>query len=343
MGFAVETFALSKRYPHQRGLSDVFARRPVSETIALRDVTLTVSEGEVFGLLGPNGSGKTTFLKLLSTILLPSSGTARIFGHDILGEARTVRGLVALVTGEERSLYWRLTGRQNLEFYARLYGLDGKTTRYKVDELLELFDLREVGGGRVAEYSTGMRQKLAIARGLLGGPKLLFLDEPTRGLDPVAAHSLLIRVRERAVDYFDNTVVLTTHIAREVEQLCKRIAILKHGAVAYEGTVDDLRASLERHDNYTLTVSEVSDQSLEALRVRRGVKSCHRTSQSDGRTELELVLTQSVVALSDVLGYLLSNKVQILRCAKREQSFEEMFRAIVGQANPDGGRPPAND
>src|SRR5436853_397956 len=141
--FAVEAHGLTKQYRHQRSLTDILRRRPALETAALNDVSIAIEEGEVFGLLGPNGSGKTTFLKLLSTILLPTSGTAKIFGLDVLHEPRKVRQMVALVTAEERSLYWRLTGRQNLHFFASLYGLGGRSIEAKIDELLELFVLRE--------------------------------------------------------------------------------------------------------------------------------------------------------------------------------------------------------
>ena len=186
---ALETSGLTKRYPHQRGLLEVLRSLPARETLALDDVTFSVEPGEVFGLLGPNGSGKTTCLKLLSTILSPTAGRAVVCGHDVVREARTVRRLVALVSGEERSHYWRLTGRQNLEFFGRLFYLDQRTIGRRTDELLDVFDLSRFADVRVAEYSTGMKQKLSIARGLLSSPRLLFLDEPTRGLDPVAAHA----------------------------------------------------------------------------------------------------------------------------------------------------------
>jgi ABC-2 type transport system ATP-binding protein len=327
-GLAVETSGLTKRYPRPRRVTDALRGRPVEEKPALTDVTLTIEQGEVFGLLGPNGSGKTTLLKLLSTILSPTAGSARIFGHDVAREPRAVRQRVALVTGEERSLYWRLTGRQNLLFFVRLYGLDGRRMRGKIDELLDLFQLKEAADSRVGEYSTGMRQKLAIARGLLSEPKLLFLDEPTRGLDPVAAHSLLKLVRERAVEHFDNTVILTTHIAREVEQLCTRIATLNHGRISFLGRLEDLGSSLHRCDVYTLTVAGLSDGVFERLRTRTGVEQCTRSLAQDGLTEIEIAFARGATNLSDVLRHLLLNNVEIVRCAVKEHSLEETFRVV---------------
>ena len=327
MRFAVEASSLTKRYRHPRSVSGILKGRPARETDALKDVTLAIEEGEVFGLLGPNGSGKTTFLKLLSTILSPTSGTARIFGHDVLREPRKVRQMVALVTAEERSLYWRLTGRQNLQFFASLYGLEGRRIQSKIHELLELFLLSDVSDVRVAAYSTGMRQKLAIARGLLSDPKLLFLDEPTRGLDPAAAHNLLELVKERAVEHFENTVILTTHIAREVEQLCDRIATLHHGAITYLGRVETLGRSFDLTVTYTMTVREISDTLVERLRARNGVLTCTAV-EAEGRTELEIVFARDAITLSDVLRLLLFNNVELLRCTVKERSLEETFRTV---------------
>jgi len=336
MAFAVETVSLTKRYRRQRPLHQMLRRQPGGETPALTDVTIAIEEGEVFGLLGPNGSGKTTCLKLLSTILSPTSGSARVFGHDVTREARIVRGLVALVTGDERSLYWRLTGRQNLEFFGRLYGLDAGTLRRRTAELLDVFDLRGAGGTRVAEYSTGMKQRLAIARGLLSHPRLLFLDEPTRGLDPVAAHNLLRLVRERAVEHFQNTVILTTHIAREVEQLCRRIAILDRGVVAFQGTVGELHASLDRRQIYRLSVKGLRARDFDALQGRLGPERCSRIAGENGVAEIELVLGDDAVTLSSVLRQLLSTDADIVHCTRRERSFEETFRAVFDRRDPAG-------
>jgi ABC-2 type transport system ATP-binding protein len=323
----IETIDLSKTYRKQRGLFDFARNMPAPETPALQGVSLTIHEGEVFGLLGPNGSGKTTFLKLLSTILSPTSGTARVFGIDIVENPREVRRRIALVTGEERSLYWRLTAYQNLEFFARLYGMDRVEIDRKVGELLEIFDLTHVRDVRAAEFSTGMRQKLAIARGLLSGPQLLFLDEPTRGLDPVAAHTLLNGVKERVVEFFDSTVILTTHIMREVEQLCRRIAVLDHGSLAYQGNVDDLRGALEEDEKYTLSVRGLSERTVGALRASPGVEHCSATPEDD-EVVLEIVFKAGLISVSDILAQILDDGAVIRRCTKREPSFEEMFRAM---------------
>jgi len=185
----------------------------------------------------------------------------------------------------------------------------------------------------VAEYSTGMRQKLSIARGLLSEPKLLFLDEPTRGLDPAAAHNLLRLVRERAVEHLDNTVILTTHIAREVEQLCDRIATLNHGRVSYVGSVEGLVATVDATVGYTLIVDALPDAAFNALRGKSGVTSCSRQAVENGRVEVELTLAHEA-ALTEVLRQLLFNNVTITRCNAREASLEETFRAVFDRGVP---------
>jgi ABC-2 type transport system ATP-binding protein len=330
---AVEIDGLTKRYQRQRPLTDVLRRTAPKETLALDDVSLDIREGEVFGLLGPNGSGKTTLLKLLSTILSPTSGTARVFGLDVRQHPRRVRQLVGLVTAEERSLYWRLTARQNLRFFLSLYGINGRRAETRIDSLLDLFMLTEVANVRVAEYSTGMRQKLSIARGLLSEPRLLFLDEPTRGLDPAAAHNLLQLVRERAVRHLENTVILTTHIAREVEQLCDRIATLHRGRVSYVGSVEGLVATLDETVGYSLVVDALPDAVFSALRGKAGVTECTVSRRDDGAIELELTLAHDG-ALSEVLRQLLFNNVMITRCTVRETSLEDTFRTVFGRTTP---------
>jgi ABC-2 type transport system ATP-binding protein len=328
--YVVEVDAVSKVYQRQRSLPEILRGKGRPDTQALDRVTLTINQGEVFGLLGPTGSGKTTFLKILSTILSPTSGTARVFGIDVRRHPRRVRRLVALVTAEERSFYWRLTGRQNLAFFASLYGETDRAQAGHIEELLDLFGLREAGHTRVGEYSTGMRQKLAIVRGLLSEPRLLFLDEPTRGLDPAAAHNLLELVRARAVEHFQSTVILTTHVAREVEQLCDRIATLHHGRVSYLGSVAGLTRTVAQAVVYNFTVSGLTEAVLASMRDREGVTSCTSTVRPDGAWDLEVGLAHES-ALSGVLRQLLWANVTVTRCQLQERSIEETFRAVFDQ------------
>lgn len=211
---------------------------------ALQSVTLEVEPGEVFGILGPNGAGKTTLLKILSTMILPSSGSARVNGADLVLGAAAVRQSVGLATGEERGFYWRLTGRENLEFFAGLRGFSPREAGRRATEMLELVDLLPMAKEPVTRYTTGMRQRLGLARALLGRPQVLLLDEPTRSLDPVAAQAVQALVQRLAAEE-RVTVVIATHNLHEAEQVCHRVAVLTDGTVRLVTGVSCGEARLE--------------------------------------------------------------------------------------------------
>jgi ABC-2 type transport system ATP-binding protein len=205
-------------------------RPPTREIRALERVTLDVDPGEVFGVIGPNGAGKTTLLKVLSTLILPSSGTARVNGSDLIHGAEAVRRSVGIATGEERGFYWRLTGLENLEFFAGLRGLPPREARRRATQALEGVDLLPRAGEPVMRYTTGMRQRLSLARALLARPRVLLLDEPTRSLDPAAVQTVQALIRRLAAD--DRvTIMIATHNLEEAEAVCARVAVLVAGAV----------------------------------------------------------------------------------------------------------------
>ena len=219
----IETRNLGKTYgPRFWGVR----RRPVP---ALRGVTLRVGPGEIFGIMGPNGAGKTTLLRLLATLVPPSTGTATIGDADLIRDSGRVRQLVGLASGEDRGFYWRLTARENLEFFAGLVGMAPGAARRRADEVLDLVDLGSMGGQPVGEYSTGLRQRLSIARALLGAPRVLLLDEPTRSLDPLAASWALALMERLALG--GATVLMATHSLEEAQRLCHRVAFLVRGCL----------------------------------------------------------------------------------------------------------------
>ncbi len=200
------------------------------EVRALHAITLEIEGGEVFGIVGPNGAGKTTLLKIISTLVPPSRGTARVNGADLVMEAAAVRRTVGLATGEERGFYWRLTGSENLEFFAGLRGLGPRESRKRAFQVLEIVDLLPMAKEPLTRYTTGMRQRLGLARALIGGPQVLLLDEPTRSLDPMAAQAVQALIRRLAAD--DRvTVLIATHNLDEAEGVCGRVAILADGTV----------------------------------------------------------------------------------------------------------------
>jgi ABC-2 type transport system ATP-binding protein len=240
----IETWGIGKIYrPPLWGMA-ALGRGPRSVE-AIRDVTLRVGRGEVFGLMGPNGAGKTTLLRMLATLLPPSHGGGRIAGSDLVRQAGAVRRMVGLASGEERGFYWRLSGRENLEFFAGLLGISPGDGRRRTDEVLELVDLLPMAHQAVAQYSTGMRQRLGIARALLGRPAVLLLDEPTRSLDPMITTGVQTLVGRLAAEA-GTTIVLATHNLDEAERTCHRVAILVDGtlrAVVRAGARDQSLAS----------------------------------------------------------------------------------------------------
>jgi len=220
--------------------------RRQSPVCVLRDVDLSVGRGEILGLLGTNGAGKTTLLKILATLILPTAGRITIEGVDVIHEPHRAIQLVSLVTADERSFYWPLTGRQNLEFFAAFQGLGRDAARRRIEELQEQLGL-EALDRQFGIYSTGMRHRLAIARGLIRRPHVLLLDEPTRSLDPVAANGLRRLIRDTLVAQLGCTVVLATHNLQEAEELCDREVFLHKGRLLSSGIVEALCQPTNAH------------------------------------------------------------------------------------------------
>jgi ABC-2 type transport system ATP-binding protein len=246
MSFAIELVQLTKVFRPPRGFSLLWKAASATQrsaTVALEDVTLAVQHGEIVGLVGANGAGKTTLLKILATLVLPTSGQVRVNGHDVVRDELAVKGQIGLMTGEERSFYWRLTGRQNLAFFAALYGLSSQEARTRISELGGFLGITDLDR-RVQTYSTGMKQRLALARALLHNPPILLLDEPTKSLDPPTAQRLRAFLRERTDHPHPRTVVLATHNLTEAEQLSDRIILLHHGRCIRTGTVAELKGAL---------------------------------------------------------------------------------------------------
>jgi len=321
---AISTVDLVKKFPRSSGYRDLLPFRKKQWVTAVENMSLDIQEGEFFGLLGPNGAGKTTFIKLLCCLVLPSSGKARVFGHDILKEEQTVKKLVGLVTAEERSFFWRLTGRENLQFYASLYHLSGQQARKRIDELLNLVDLDKAADIRFQNYSTGMRQKLAIARGLLSEPKVLFVDEPTRSLDPVSAQSVRSFLKGKVV-VEKKTVVLATHNLSEAEQLCDRLAIMDHGRVIALGTVKELRALFQTYEECRLQVRHLPEAVLTQLERIDGVLGCQLTRNGNEGLTLELKISNRSQVLPRLLQTIMDNGAEVYNCQLKELPLEDIF------------------
>jgi ABC-2 type transport system ATP-binding protein len=296
----------------------VFSRRGGAPVRALDGVSLRVEEREVHGLLGPNGAGKTTLVKILSTALVPTSGRATLCGHDVVAEAKAVRPLIGIVFGGERGLYGRLTGRQNLEYWAALYRLPPKQLRRRAQELLERVGLAERADARVETYSRGMKQRLHLARGLVGDARVLFLDEPTAGMDPAAAREFRTLVDEFRRE--GRTVLLATHDMAEAEALCDRVTLIDHGRVlASESprTLSRILGHLHR-----IEADDVPEVLAERVRATRGVS---HVGTADGTLHVDVEGEEAALA---VLKLLVDHGVAAIR--KSAPSLEEVYLRLVG-------------
>jgi ABC-2 type transport system ATP-binding protein len=321
MGTAIETVRLTKAYVKRRSLREIVLRpfRAAERVVALQDVTFEVRPGEIFGLLGANGAGKTTLLKILAGLILPSGGRAEVDGADVARDDRAVKQSIGFVTSDERSFYWRLTGRENLHFFAALCGLDPVSGRSRAAALLDSMELTPVADQQFLGYSSGMKQRLAIARALLHDPPILCLDEPTRSLDPIAAKHLRRFVIDRLNREEAKTVLLATHNLQEAEEMCGRLLVLDRGRTLRQGSVAEITAGLPGREQYVLQVAAVTDLPRDprwTLEVERG---------PDGRVHLHAALDRGGAALSDLLRGLLHGGGTILSCARREPSLQEVF------------------
>ncbi|MBU6422623.1 MAG: ABC transporter ATP-binding protein [Chloroflexi bacterium] len=262
-GPAVRTVGLTKEFERGRRTMWQRLRREPDRRDRFRAVDgidLEVQAGEIFGVLGPNGAGKSTTLKMLATLLEPTSGEAEVLGIDVRRHPREVRAHLGAMLSGERSLYWKLTGRENLEYFAALYHVPPRETRARIDGALEEVHLSDRAEDYVERYSTGMRQRLALARALLPDPPLLILDEPTLGLDPQAARDL--RERVRALRRQGRTVLLTTHYMEEADQLCDRIAIVDHGRVVALDTPSALKRGRRAQEAARLRVERIETEAV---------------------------------------------------------------------------------
>ncbi|MDT7541817.1 MAG: type transport system ATP-binding protein [Acidobacteriota bacterium] len=262
-GAAIVASGLSKTYPVPLArLKQVFRRKTGTPTPALRDVNLEVREGEIFGLIGRNGAGKTTFAKIIATLVQPSEGTINVRGFDSVNDEERVRAQVGLASAEERSFYWRLTIEQNLIFFSRLYGMDDRAARARISELITLFELEELVRKRFGQLSTGNKQRVIAARAMLADPPVLLLDEPTRSLDPIAAAAMRALILKLAAATPPKTVLLTSHNLTEIEELCDRVAIISRGRIRALGTPRELRALHRATERVSLLLDGVSSEQL---------------------------------------------------------------------------------
>ncbi|ATL69383.1 ABC transporter ATP-binding protein [Nocardia terpenica] len=289
---------------------------------ALCDVDLTVRVGEVYGLLGPNGAGKTTLCRILSTVLIPTSGTARVMGHDVVADADAVKRSIGIVFGGDRGLYPRLTARENLRFWAALYGSRSRELRRRCDELLDRVGLGERAGDRVDTMSRGMKQRLHLARGLVADPPVLILDEPTSGMDPVAAHDFRALVAELRSD--GRTILLTTHDMAEAEAVCDRVSLVDHGRILATRAPSEIGSLISTFER--VEAEGVPDVLVGQIAALPGVVSVVTVAGNLTRVE-----TEDVTATREVLRCLVTAGVTTISTGR--PSLEEVYLHVMGDRN----------
>lgn len=295
----------------------------------LRGVSLAIRKGEFFGLLGPNGAGKTTLFKILATLVLPDEGVVEVAGRDAVEEPGAVRAVLTPVIAEERSLYWRLSGRQNLDIFSALYEVPHQERGSTAARLLSAVGLDHAGDRMVGTYSSGMKQRLLIARALLSRPAVLLLDEPTRSLDPVTARDFRSFLREEIVRRQGCTVILATHDADEAFELCDRLAVLNRGTVVAQGTAGQL-ASLAGENRYRILVpSSRVDAARSALDAAGVGPFGAAGAVEEGWVALEGPIPGGPPACAKLTARLAAAEVEVGGLARVPLSLADMIERLV--------------
>jgi ABC-2 type transport system ATP-binding protein len=310
------------------------------EVRALQGLDLRVERGECFGLLGPNGAGKTTLIKILTTLLLPTAGSATVAGFDVVRDPLNVRRRINMVSGGDSSGYGILTVRETLGLFARFYGVPGAVARRRADELMAMTGLEEKADARLSNLSTGMKQKLNFARGFMSDPEIIFLDEPTLGLDVEASRDVRAFIARWVRERPHRSVLLTTHYMVEADELCGRVAIIDHGRILALDTPHALKRSIPMEPVFELQVG-TGGAGFDSLREIPGIKSLsHHAHPATGAVQLRIIVTEDQV-IGEVLGRLRALEVPVLHLAKSEPTLETVFVHKVGRGLEDEPEPDA--
>jgi ABC-2 type transport system ATP-binding protein len=342
MEWAIEANELVKKFPRrsdpkQNGATAekkgwrLFGKKPEATFFtAVAGVSLQIKQGEIFGLLGPNGAGKTTTIRMLCTLLEPTSGSAHVNGFDIVKQATQVRQNLGTVLAGERSIYWKLTGRENLEYFAALYHIPPASAKERIEELLQRMELVDRANELVEKYSTGMKQRIAISKALLARPPILLLDEPTLGLDPQAAR----RVRELITEFKNegHTILLTTHYMEEADQLSDRIGIIDQGKIIALDTPTALKGRIQQKDVIHMEITGWHNNMAAPLQQLPGVDNLvTRHLGTESLFEVSLHAQNSREIMPGIISNVNKNGTQLVNMNIVKPSLEDVFISLTGK------------
>ena len=327
--YAVETQDLCREFKTRPAKGE----RKKTIVHALENANIQIEEGELFGVLGPNGAGKTTLIKILCTLLLPSSGTAKVMGHDVNTESGQIRQKINMVSGGETSGYGLLTVRENLWMFSQFYGMPSKLAKRRIDNMLEVMELSDKKDAKVRILSTGQRQKANMIRGFMTDPDLIFLDEPTLGLDVNASRLVRDFIKNWMKANPSRTVLLTTHYMVEADELCDRIAIIDNGKVLACDTPNNLKKMISKESTLKLQIKQVRD--VKAFESIPGIRNfAYQHDASAGTTDLKFIL-EDEATVADIVAEVPKCGSRIISVEKTEPTLEDVFVALVGRGLHD--------
>jgi ABC-2 type transport system ATP-binding protein len=324
METVVKTVDLGRIYKIRGG-----KKEDPKELVALDKVNLEIQPGELFGLLGPNGAGKTTLIKILTTLLAPTSGEAYVAGFNVSQDPDQVRPRINMVSGGESSGYGLLTVRENLWMFAQFYGIPSKEANQRIKDLLEVVGLGDRANTKSSDLSTGLRQKMNIVRGFMTDPDVLFLDEPTLGLDVGASRDVRKFIQTWVAQNRQKTVLLTTHYMVEADELCDRVAIINEGKVLACDTPERLKRELQRDAIFRIEVRSMNGTGVSVFEGVPGVKKV-TGEPFDGYTQLEFILEEDDV-LGGIINQMTANDIHMQNFEKREPTLEDVFVTLTGK------------
>lgn len=326
---AVEVKDLKKYFTSKK--KKLFKKTVKKEFKAVDGVTFEIRKGEIFGLLGPNGAGKTTTIKMITGLLSPTAGSVCVMGLDVDKKPLEALKNIGTVLAGDRSIYWKLTARENLEYFASLYGCDSKEAKRRTNEILKKLQIEEKADELVEKFSTGMKQKVALGKALIPNAPVVLLDEPTLGLDPQSALNLRELILE--IKNEGRTVLLTTHYMEEADFLCDRIAIIDGGKIIALDTPEKLKSGLDEIKSIKIELTSVTDKLINDIEALKGVKNVKSSYNTDNRSyEINIHHTNGSSLVQKILDCISEDNSKVLNVNVIEPSLEDVFIHLTGKS-----------